>query len=357
MFVVIIFYRGFIDGWEQQSVTEAIEWEYGNGHLRNSDWDVSDPFTIQDGRGVLPENKRQNLSPVLLRQGSIYPEGRLMSVIIKGIKPGQQILDLPTQKLNENTSGIPAIIGVRMAESADLDKGDEVLLRWRDQNGTFDAANITVAGIFNTQIAEVDNGQIWIPIKRLWQMTGLDEHATYYIANSNYQETKAPGWNFVGQDKLLEDLRAMVQAERFAAYIIYGLLLAVALLAIFDTQVLSIFRRQKEIGTFISLGMTRKQVTRLFTVEGVMYSLLGTLSGVIWGMPIFIYIANAGIGIGDLGDGLGINMARTIYPEFGAFLIITTLFLVIGASSLVSFMPSRKIARMDPVQALKGRAK
>ena len=32
----------------------------------------------------------------------------------------------------------------------------------------------------------------------------------------------------------------------------YGLLLNIALLAIFDTQVLSIFRRQKEIGTYIA---------------------------------------------------------------------------------------------------------
>ncbi len=34
VFVVIIFYRGWIAGWEEQSVHEAIQWEYGYGQLR-----------------------------------------------------------------------------------------------------------------------------------------------------------------------------------------------------------------------------------------------------------------------------------------------------------------------------------
>ncbi|MDY0333828.1 MAG: hypothetical protein RBR47_02630, partial [Bacteroidales bacterium] len=32
-FVVIIFYRGLIDGWNQQARRDSIAWEYGHGHL------------------------------------------------------------------------------------------------------------------------------------------------------------------------------------------------------------------------------------------------------------------------------------------------------------------------------------
>jgi predicted lysophospholipase L1 biosynthesis ABC-type transport system permease subunit len=49
------------------------------------------------------------------------------------------------------------------------------------------------------------------------------------------------------------------------------------MLAIFDTQVLSVFRRQKEIGTYIALGYTRKEVVTLFTVEGSMHAVLAAL--------------------------------------------------------------------------------
>ena len=58
---------------------------------------------------------------------------------------------------------------------------------------------------------------------------------------------------------------------------LWAILLMLAMLAVFDTQVLSIFRRQKEIGTYIALGMTRKQVVTLFTLEGAMHAVLAAI--------------------------------------------------------------------------------
>ncbi len=39
------------------------------------------------------------------------------------------------------------------------------------------------------------------------------------------------------------------------------------LLAIFDTQVLAAFRRRREMGTLMALGMLRSQIIGLFTLE------------------------------------------------------------------------------------------
>ena len=50
------------------------------------------------------------------------------------------------------------------------------------------------------------------------------------------------------------------------------------MLAIFDTQILSIFRRQKEIGTYVALGYTRREVVGLFTVEGTMHAVLAAIA-------------------------------------------------------------------------------
>ena len=48
-FIVIIFYNGLIDGWNEQAKIDAIHWEYGHGHLLNENYDPYDPFSIQDG--------------------------------------------------------------------------------------------------------------------------------------------------------------------------------------------------------------------------------------------------------------------------------------------------------------------
>ncbi|MCG2459496.1 FtsX-like permease family protein [Flavobacteriaceae bacterium F89] len=354
-FVIIIFYNGMIDGWNEQSKRDSIAWEYGYGELRNDKYNPLDPFTIQDAHGVLPKEKSKDLTPILIRQATIYPHGRMMPITIKGIDTGQKTLQLPTQKLELSNAEIPVLIGTRMAASANLKEGDKVLLRWRDKNGTFDATNITVAGIFDTNVPTVDNGQFWISIDKLWEMTELTGNATLFIANQNFTPLKLNGWNFKTQMNLLKDLNDIIAMKKISGSIMYLLLLSIALLAIFDTQVLSVFRRQREIGTYIALGMTRRQVVGLFTVEGSMYSILATIVGCIYGIPIFVFMTKTGIGMPSASQEMGIAVAERIFPVYGAGLIFGTMVLVVASATLVSFLPARKIAKMNPVDALKGK--
>lgn len=354
-FIFIVFYNGFINGWQNQAEQDEIAWQFGQGQLLQKDFDPQDPFTYQDGHAFLPEAAQKNLVPVLIHQATLYPEGRLMPVVIKGIKADQQLLKLPTHLLKQSSAQIPALIGKRFAISANLRKGDQVLLRWRDKSGTFDAANITIVDIFNTNSASVDNGQIWLPINKLWKMTNLTNEASFFVAKPGYQAYSIKGWEFKDLDYLLSDLRAAVNMERTTSAIIYLVLLGIALLAIFDTQVLSIFRRQREIGTYIALGMTRRQVLGIFTIEGSMYSIFAMIVGGLIGLPIFIYTATQGIGLFDGIDEMGISIASRVYPTFGFGLVAGTIILLLFSATLVSYLPARKIATMNPVNALKGK--
>lgn len=352
-FVVIIFYNGMIDGWNEQAMRENIAWEYANGHLLHENYDPTDPFTLEEGHGILQGNNA-GLTPILIRQASIYPEGRMMSITLKGIPPGQHAIKLPSEIMLNSTAEIPVLIGERMASAAKLNEGDEVLLRWRDKNGSFDAATVTIAGIFDTNVGSVDTGQIWISLQKLWEMTGMKNHATLFI-NSNPTEPKADGWKFKSQASLTKSLTDIIATKQVSGSIMYLLLLAIALLAIFDTQVLSIFRRQREIGTYIAMGMTRWQVVKLFTLEGSMYSILATVVGCIYGIPLFVYVARTGIGIPPASREMGVTIAERIFPVYGLGLILGTIVVVVISATIVSFMPARKIAKMDPVEALKGK--
>ena len=355
-FVLIIFYNGMIDGWNNEARRDAIEWEYGTGHLQNDAYDPIDPFTIQDGHGTLPAANQANLTPILVWQGTIYPQGRMMPILIKGIDINQQTVNIPSRTLGNSSAAYPVLLGRKMAESAELKEGDRLLLRWRDHNGTFDAVEITVAGIFNTNVPFVDGGQIWMSLKQLQEMTLLGNQVTFFIANDQYVPEKIDGWNFVNQTTLLKPVTDLINAKKYGAAIMYLLLLAIGLLVIFDTQALSIFRRQKEIGTHIAMGMTKREVIGIFTVEGAMYSIFATILGGIYGAPLFIHLAKNGISFPVSGDTMGIIIAPTIYSVYGVDLILKTFLLLIISATLVSLLATRKITKMNPVEALKGKA-
>ncbi len=133
------------------------------------------------------------------------------------------------------------------------------------------------------------------------------------------------------------------------------ILMLLAMLAIFDTQVLSIFRRQKEIGTYMAMGMTRGQVVRLFTVEGAMHSVLAAVLGAIPGIPFLVWMAKVGYSMPAGADSMGLPIAETIYPVYSVGLVLSVMLLVIITTTIVSYLPSRKISKMNPTEAIKGK--
>jgi ABC-type antimicrobial peptide transport system permease subunit len=44
-----------------------------------------------------------------------------------------------------------------------------------------------------------------------------------------------------------------------------------------------------------------------------------------------------------------------MYPVYSAGLIVTTVFIVFMTTTVVSYLPSRKIAKMNPTEALRGK--
>jgi putative ABC transport system permease protein len=359
--ILMIFQYGIYDGWNKQAVTDMIAWEIGGGQIWQENYDPYDPFTLEDSHAAIPasmqgEIEKGNLAPVLVTQATIYPDGRMQSILLKGINPDQQVSDIPTAILSGNYTEIPAVIGNIMAKNAKLKEGDFVTVRWRDVDGTFDATEALIVGVFKADVPAVTARQMWIPIERLREMTQMPGQATLLITDQEYTwYGSEEGWVMRDHDFLLKEMREMIRMKKIGGSFIYVILLLLAMLAVFDTQVLSIFRRQKEIGTYMAMGMTRSQVVRIFTVEGAMHSILAVIVGVVPGIPLLIWINSKGIGMPGEYEEFGMAIAERIYPAYSAGLILSVMLIIIITTTIVSFLPSRKISKMNPTEAIKGK--
>lgn len=359
-FIIMIFYNGMIEGWNRQARNDTQEWEIGEGQYWEPSYDRFDPYTYQDAHKPLSKEVQSKiangeLSPQLIVQANMYPEGRMQSILLKGVDVNQDILKLPTADIKNVQNGYSAIIGKRMADDNNLKVGDRVLVRWRDTNGMFDALEINIASIFSTDVPSVENGQMYLDIEVLRQMTGMHNEATLLVAGKKSDYSNITGWSFKTTDFLLADFDAIIQSKKAGGMVLSGMLLIIALLAIFDTQVLSIFRRQKEIGTYIAMGMTRKQVVGIFTIEGAAHSILAALVGAAYGIPLFLWLNKVGIPMGTSSQDAGIAISEIVYPYYSLELVLTSLIVVIITATIVSYLPARKITKMKPTDALKGK--
>ena len=352
-FVVIIMQNGFIQGWNKQARHDTIEWEYGQGQYWQDNYDPMDPFTFQDAHATIPSElvearKEGNAAPVLITQATVYPEGRMQSIILKGIEPGQKTLAIPSSELVSDGEEIPAILGSRMALSIKAEVGDNLLVRWRDANGMFDAREVKIKHIFSTNVPAIDLMQIWIPLEKLQEMLDLGDEATYIaIENESEAYKNISGWEFQDLDALLYDMNEMIKGKSVGNAIMYLILLSLALLAVFDTQVLSIFRRQKEIGMFIAMGMTRRQVISIFTVEGTMHAIMALFLGALWGTPLLLWIKKVGLKMPEGTDQMGLPITESIIPAYSLVLVLISVVLVTITTAIVSYMPARKIAKNE----------
>ena len=365
-FVAIIWTQGMIDGMSNQAMTALIDTEYGGGQFWQQEYDPYDPLTLEDAHAPLSESlndlvAKGQATPVLITSGAIFPEGRIQSALLKGIDPEQQILNIPSHSLkSDDPDVIPALIGTRMADQARLSIGDDVTVRWRDIYGTFDATEVRLVQIMSTTVQSVDNGQIWIPLEDLRGMLQAPGEATLVSVAKDLEtipQSEAT-WEFRNLNFLLADIKQMVQSKSVGNSIMYVLLLGMALLAIFDTQVLALFRRRKEMGTMMALGMSRGEVIGLFTLEGALHGILALLVGAIYGIPILMYSAKRGISFPkEMMDSTGFAISDILYPSYGAGLVLGTTLLVLVTVTIVSFLPTRRIARLKPTDALRGKLK
>ncbi|MDO9547649.1 MAG: FtsX-like permease family protein [Candidatus Marinimicrobia bacterium] len=360
-FVVIIWFKGVINGWDLQARRDTIDWQIGGGQYWQENYDPYDPFSIDDSHApmsdaVLDAIKQEKLTPMLISQATMYPEGRIQSISLRGVNPDQKILELPTAYLVSENDEIPAIIGERTARNNKLTVGDYVTIRWRDVNGTFDADEVKIVHIFKTDVPPVDLGVVWIPLEKHQKMVQMPNEATILTSSKEAGFIgPIPDWEFKNHYFLLTEIREMIEVKSIGGSVYFVILMSLAMLAIFDTQVLSIFRRQKEIGTHIALGMTQGQVVTLFTVEGAMHSILAAILAAIYGIPLLAYQASVGWTMPAGTDDFGLAIAETIYPAYSLGLVVGSTLIVLITTTIVSYIPARRISKMNPTDAIRGK--
>ncbi len=109
-------------------------------------------------------------------------------------------------------------------------------------------------------------------------------------------------------------------------------------------------------GTLMALGVTRLQLIRLFTMEGALNGVLAAVMAAIYGIPLLVQLARNGIGLpSDMMDQFGWALGSKLFPSYGTALVLGTTLLVLIVTTVVSYLPTRKIAKLKPTDALKGK--
>ena len=259
--IALIFMLSLLNGFQAQATRNLVNTDVGGGHYRAPGFDILSPTKWEDHTVNIPAPllrlHNKDKAEVLVLQGQLYPNRRLYPVQIRGISMEQSLLKLPLDNLKtfpKNIDGlIPAVVGAKMAKKSHLQKGDTLTLTWRDKSGAVDAKDVLIVDVGDILNPRVDEGVVWLRLDHLRAMTDREREVSW-VAVRNYIGP-IPGFEFQPVELLMGDLLALLRQDRMNSKILWAILMILVCISVFNTQMLNIFKRQKEIGTLMALGM------------------------------------------------------------------------------------------------------
>lgn len=361
--IIMVWMQAMYYSWIRLAEIQQSEWEYGEGMLRVRAYDPYDAFSFEDSYAPVPGELKPGIEsgevvPVLLAPASIYPQGRMMGAIVKGMPQQQNILSFPSHRLESGSSDLtPVVIGQAMAKSSRLEAGDVFTIRIRDISGAYNAIDAIVDTVLFIPAPTADVGTVWLNLAELQRIRGAEDMASYFVFDDGkYRSFSNQDFRYIDRDEYFADLYQMLANERFQQVLMYALLVFLAMIAVFDTQALAVFKRRREIGTLAALGFTKGRIALLFTLEGTLYTMFAFILTPILGFPLFWYFASIGFRIPKGYDDFAIQgMTDTIKFKYPMHEIAIVFLIILAFTAIVSWLPTRRIARLNPVDALRGK--
>lgn len=173
---------------------------------------------------------------------------------------------------------------------------------------------------------------------RRWRSSNGEEEVTNAI--------KITTWN--DETKYLENM--IENLDRVSTFLNI-VLLALILVGISNTLIVSVRERTNEIGTVRAIGMKRASVMFMFIVEGVILGLFGILIGAFVGVSIAGILSAFGIYIGP--STLSMYLLKdTLYLKLSVDIILIVSAVVVGVSVIASIFPSFSASRLSPTVAM-----
>ena len=121
---------------------------------------------------------------------------------------------------------------------------------------------------------------------------------------------------------------------------------------VINTTMMVIFERLREIGTLAALGMSGSRLVTLFFLESLFIALLGGLVGVAIGSGVAWPLSIFGMNLGTAFEGISFELSSIVRPQVTFYSTVVVFIATVTIASLASLVVSRRVSRIDPVEAL-----
>ncbi len=267
-----------------------------------------------------------------------------------------------TITLSDDKSKIAEVaIGQELSDNLGIKKGDYFTLLTTTKTGMANAVDVDVTEVYNTgnpatndkfvltnfdliqSLYDTEGAQrIVVTVKDDSKVEAVKSSLTAQLQGAGYA-TDSRSWN---EMSLFYEKVKTTFAAIFRVLTI--IITVVVLLTLLNTMQMSVTERTKEIGTMRAIGVLKRDVIKLFCIEGITMGIIGCLLA----LPVLLIISNIlqALNVTFVPPVASAEVPIILMLKLPKMLVVFFLFLI--SSLLSSFWASNKISKQPVVDSL-----
>lgn len=256
------------------------------------------------------------------------------------------------------------LLGQGVAQALKLEPGDYVTLLANTLDGALNSLELEVVGVFQSFSADFDLRAVSISLEAAQELLGTAGVNTFVISLRETPLTESTA----------EALRSGLAGSGFAVLtwrtlnsfyentvalyerqfgFLQLIILVLVLLGVANSVNMSAFERVGEFGTMMALGNRRGDIRRLVIVENVLLGMIGGGLGVALGGVSALVLSAIGI---EMPPPPNANLGYTAHIRLVPSVLASSFSVGLVATVLASLLPAWRVARIQPVDALRRNA-
>jgi putative ABC transport system permease protein len=272
-----------------------------------------------------------------------------------------------------NDSRREIILGKDLAKEMRVAPGDQITLYAVTRYDSRNAEDFTIIGLVNctdpginknTVILSRDAGEPFLQLDGLVTelnvaLKGRNLSSTLFHDMTDIQQrlgAQFPAYTFLTYNEMGADFRALAQGKKKFSFMFLWAILFIAAVGIFNTVLMSVYERIREIGVLRAHGIEPASLAIMFMMEGMFTGLLGALIGGILSVGLVGMLVTIGIPMDRFMSGMdttGFPVWGTLHGVWNFPALFFSGVVAVLISSVAAILPARKAAKMSITETLR----
>ena len=270
--------------------------------------------------------------------------------------------------LGKNDDGI--LVSDRLASYLKVAIGDSVILMGQGYHGVSATGIFPVRGIIKIPSPDIDNKLIIMTIPAAQKLFDAEGKITSLVVNLTDKSDRTMKRTKASVNSLLPDknttaktwyelnpiLYQQIQGDSQSGMAMLGILYFIIFFGIFGTVLMMVSERKKEFGVLVAIGMQKKKLKRVVTIEMLLLGAIGLVCGLLASTPLILYFYYYPILLkGDMANMMEDWGWDAVMPTawFGPYFYWQAVIVALMVL-LATLYPIRKIGLLKEIEALKG---